>query len=271
MQHSSFFGHRRLFYFWSNLFVLAALLVGYVLYAPIGGRNGGTLLGYAYGGFATLAIVWLAWFGIRKRSYYRASDTLRDWLAGHVWLGLILLVIVPLHSGFSFGLNVHTLAYVLMALVILTGLWGAVNYVVLAPQIPSHRGLGSLKAVLEQIDGLERDLNITFSAAPALRQKLLPLEFSWRAGIWRSFHSRLPKELDHLAAGKILSACSAEEREKAAQIFSLLGRKLTLCRQLEAEVRAKALLKFWLYVHLPCTCALLIALAAHIFSVFYYW
>ena len=33
----------------------------------------------------------------------------------------------------------------------------------------------------------------------------------------------------------------------------------------------KALLEFWLYVHVPATFALIAALMAHIISVFFYW
>ena len=37
------------------------------------------------------------------------------------------------------------------------------------------------------------------------------------------------------------------------------------------QMRLKALLEVWLYVHVPLTIMLLAALTAHIVSVFYYW
>ena len=40
-----------------------------------------------------------------------------------------LIVIATLHTGFQFGWNVHTLAYVLMMLVILSGMFGIAAYV----------------------------------------------------------------------------------------------------------------------------------------------
>ena len=42
--------------------------------------------------------------------------------------GLSLIVIVTLHTGFQFGWNVHTLAYGLMLLVIVSGIFGIVVY-----------------------------------------------------------------------------------------------------------------------------------------------
>ena len=41
--------------------------------------------------------------------------------------------------------------------------------------------------------------------------------------------------------------------------------------RLRKHLQIKALLQVWLYVHVPMTFALLAALSAHIFSVFFYW
>ena len=76
-----------------------------------------------------LLILWLMWFGYRKRLYLKDQGNLVAWLSAHVYLGLSLFVIATLHIGFHFGWNVHTLAYVLMCLVIASGGFGILSYV----------------------------------------------------------------------------------------------------------------------------------------------
>ena len=41
--------------------------------------------------------------------------------------------------------------------------------------------------------------------------------------------------------------------------------------RLKRQLRLRALLEVWLYVHIPATVALLAALTAHVVSEFYYW
>ena len=67
-------------------------------------------------------------FGLRKRQYKRNMGRLRHWLSAHIWLGVSLVLIASLHAGFQFGWNVHTLAYALVILVVLSGIVGVMLY-----------------------------------------------------------------------------------------------------------------------------------------------
>ena len=51
----------------------------------------------------------------------------------------------------------------------------------------------------------------------------------------------------------------------------LLERKEANLARMRQHLRLKALLEVWLYVHVPLTFALIAALLAHIFAVFFYW
>jgi len=55
------------------------------------------------------------------------------------------------------------------------------------------------------------------------------------------------------------------------KVDSLLTRKQAMLARVRRHLQLKALLEVWLYVHVPATFALIAALTAHIFSVFFYW
>ena len=57
----------------------------------------------------------------------------------------------------------------------------------------------------------------------------------------------------------------------ASRLTSLLSRKVEFLAKARRDVRYKALMDIWLYIHVPLTIALLAALVTHIVSVFFYW
>ena len=272
MHNDTFVSYRRMRFFWINFLILAIFVAAYLLSCPVGGANGDTWFGYTSGTFAALAIVWLTWFGIRKRSYYRSSDTVKGWLAFHIWLGLILIVIVPLHSAFRFGPNIHSLAYALMCIVIISGTWGAFIYRRFATDIPSHRGEGSPKEILMELRGIESQIaKLIVGKSDLFDRGFSALGSTHPPSILNALGSKgispiIPKQL-----AKVLTQIPAKEKPDAEKLIALAHRKLNLQAILNREIRSKLFLKLWLYIHIPCTFALLSALVAHIFFVFYYY
>jgi NhaP-type Na+/H+ or K+/H+ antiporter len=62
-------------------------------------------------------IVWLSLLGIRKRVIGPKPFSLKGWTSAHVYLGLALIVVGTLDTGFQLGWIVHTLAWALMMIV----------------------------------------------------------------------------------------------------------------------------------------------------------
>src|SRR5690606_23249337 len=115
--------------------------------------------GYALGTIATLLIVWLSLLGIRKRAMTRGAWSLKAWTSAHVYLGLALIVIATLHTGFQLGWNVHTLAWALMLLVIASGIYGICVYASLPALLSSNREEMTQAQMLEALEAIDRQLN----------------------------------------------------------------------------------------------------------------
>ena len=145
--HEGFLAHKRMRWLKIALALCLAAIVGYALADVEPRPNGGTWYGYALGTIGTLLIVWLSLLGVRKRAITTGRWSLKAWTSAHVYLGLSLIVIATLHTGFQFGWNVHTLAYSLMMLVIASGVYGMVVYATL-PQALSDNRAGITKVAL---------------------------------------------------------------------------------------------------------------------------
>ena len=67
---------------------------------------------------------------------------------------------------------------------------------------------------------------------------------------------------------------AARDEGTRATLQSLLecaGAKAALLQRLRRETKLAALLRIWLFIHVPVCCALLAALFTHVITVFLYW
>ncbi len=243
--------------------------------------RGGTMYGYILGTIGALLIVWLSLFGIRKRVITNGVYSLKAWLSAHVYLGASLLVIGTLHAGFHFGWNVHTLAYGLMVLVIVSGMFGATAYTVLPRELSANRGETTQKQWLETIRSLDAQLRDAAQPLDRAEADIVRLSTE-KTDIGGSLINRLTgqygscstrRAVEELARMRRARPQNAIATPSAAvdQVDALLKRKQETLAQARRQIRIKTFLEIWLYVHVPVTFALLAALTAHILSVFFYW
>ena len=255
-----------------NLVFFGFLLGFYLFDDPLAGKDGATFIGYTYGVIATLGIILLMFLGIRKRAYASNLGTLKGWVSAHIWIGLFLVLIVPLHSGFQFGMNVHSLAYGLMLATILSGVWGTYYYLQYPSEILSNRGGDSAKDLLKNIRTIESGLqqlekgrsnqflNLISSINPPIETKLRQVAFA----------SKRPPLISNQKIQKLILELSTEEQEICLKALGKGKEKIRLMNQFYDEMGAHYRLKVWLFFHLPLSFGLLITLGIHIFSVFYY-
>ena len=242
---------------------------GYALIDQEPRPNGGSWYGYTLGTIGLLLIVWLSLLGIRKRKITTGHWSLKAWTSAHVWLGLSLIVIGTLHTGFQIGWNVHTLAYVLMLLVIVTGIYGVWAYARLPAELSANRKEMTRGDMIEALDAIDRQLE---AAAQPLGREQSDLVIAalgqdvFYGGAWGRLTGSYPGCATSRALKKLHGSDEATER-----VAALLNRRAEQLAQIRRHLRIRALLEVWLFIHIPATIALLAALTAHVVSVFYYW
>ncbi|MBC7987147.1 MAG: hypothetical protein H7X93_10855 [Sphingomonadaceae bacterium] len=275
-RHESFLRYRGLF--WAKLASVVALLavVSYLLVDVEPRHNGGSWYGYALGTIGALLILWLTLLGVRKRAMTPGRWSLKAWTSAHVYLGISLIFIATLHTGFQLGWNVHTLAWALMLLVILSGLFGITVYGFLPRYLSDNRDETTEEQMLATVGELDRQLRE--AAQPldtrhaAIVQRALDEEVAWASVRRRLFGTRfLGTSADSLAEIRRETLLLRAPDPHLDRVEALLARKVAALQRIRSHMRVRALLEAWLYVHVPMTFATIAALSAHIVSVFFYW
>jgi hypothetical protein len=277
VRHYSILEYAGFRWFKAGLLLAGLAAFAYLWHDPPLKPYGGTWLGYALGTIGAILILWLLWYGVRKRRYRSTSGTVQGWLSAHVYLGTALVVVVTLHTGFELGWNVHTLAYVLMLLVVASGFYGVVIYLRVPQAMTANLGEETLQSTLLRIADLDREM----------REKALSLPDDLFALIDHSVAgTRLGGSIYRLVSGKdrscptaaavqrwpaIARHLSGDVAKLDKEVYSLLLQKNELLGRARRDLRHKAVMDLWLYFHVPLAFALLAALIAHVVSVFIYW
>jgi|HubBroStandDraft_1064217.scaffolds.fasta_scaffold00038_33 hypothetical protein len=263
---------------WRAGLATAAAILLYLVDRPDEPENGGTALGYALGVAGLGLICWLAWFGIRKRQFGPGRRPLEAWLSAHIYLGLALIVVATLHTGFRWHGNIHTLAFVLMVLVIASGIFGLLIYLRYPVRAAANLGGADRRKLVGEIVALDLEC----------REKAL--EFDDRAlALVRAATGAVqpaPGWSDLVRSRPVLSASTEAAiahlrgllRGEAAlppdvvlPLVLALTRRATLVERARRDFRYRLLLTGWRSVHLVLSIGLLVALVVHVVVVFYDW
>lgn len=256
----------------------AGLLLSYSYYARTTIPSGGTVWGLVYGWIGLIAILVLMFLGIRKRWYFSRLGTLQGWTSAHVYLGLLTLLIIPMHAGFQFGWNVHTLAYVLLVVVVLSGIVGLLIYLTVPTILTTHES-GMLPDMLEvEIDQTLKEMKQLAAAEPGIFQRLYQEEArrcrELKSQGWRILFARVdPGSILAQRTRDLhyqLADIPAPDQEGFSRFAGLVLRKTELEAYLAGQMRLKNSLQAWLYVHIPVSIALVAAVGVHLLVILYY-
>ncbi len=294
--HQSFVNYRNYRYGTLATIATVATIAAYMLDKPRVPPNGGTWLGYTLGTIAGLLVIFLSLFGVRKRSFRSRIGTALGWLSAHVYLGIAALVIATLHSGMHFGANVHTATYVLMWIVTVSGCWGVYAYVRYPGLMTRQRGNLRRKELLLQIAELDqRSLGLAGlvpRVEPLIGDSIRRTDLD-NPHLWAQLRARdrsylmiggesasqsahlVPNFGNHALmeqlAGLRLAAPDEGTRATLQSLLECAGAKAAVLQRLRRETKLAAMLRIWLFIHVPVCCALLAALFTHVITVFLYW
>lgn len=275
--HEGFLRHAN--FRWLKIATMFSLLaiVSYLIIDVQPRHNGGSWYGYTLGSIGVFLILWLSLLGIRKRKMSRGHWSLKAWTSAHVYLGLSLIVIGTLHTGFQLGWNVHTLAYILMMIVILSGVWGISVYATLPKVMSANRDQTTEAQMLASLRSIDRQLHDAAQPLSQMQAELVRSSLDqdpFGGGIIRRITNRYPACKTTAAHDNIMLVAESETRmrdDPLEKVGSLLGRKRAILARTRKHLQLKAMLEIWLHFHVPLTFALIAALIAHIVSVFFYW
>ena len=274
-RHESFLAHDRFrFLKWGTVLVLFAIVL-YLAVRPYGEPYGGGWTGYTLGTIGALLILWLTWFGYRKRTYADDHGRLAARLSAHVYLGLALFFVATLHSGFHFGWNIHTLAYALMCIVIASGIFGVFAYARYPRLMTENRENMTTGQMLGRIAGIDDELRgaampLDDATVAAVERAIATTAVG--GSMWRQLGGRYPECTTAMAIAHMEAHASAVPDATAdswRQTRLKLDEKAAVLHRLRTDIRYKALMEIWLYLHVPLTFALIAALTAHIIAIFF--
>ena len=290
--------HAKSLYLYISITLVLVCYAIYLSQAGIEGANGGTPQGYLLGTVAAVLILWLTFLGARKRSFKSSVGSVKGWVSAHVYLGTSLILIASFHSDFQIGINVHTLTYGLLLMVIFSGFYGIYTYL-RYPQMLSSLSNGRSRddnmAVLQDItEGIEAicgqldsELQITVISAidrtfiggtnqdilfgrdhSTMFNNVFEVDEISRADVVPNPDQQ---RIIEFVAKRMPRGSRSEEPKLLLQLLRLLIRRQQLLRNLRKSLQLKARTKIWLLLHIPLSIALLVALLIHIVSVFFYW
>jgi hypothetical protein len=285
--------------------VIGTLLaaVGYAVYAITwpGGPRGGSWPGLSFGATAATLVIFAGLLGARKKTLLLRLGSITWWMRGHLWLGLVSVPMVLFHGAFALGGPLTTALMLLLAMVILSGLFGAVVQHVLPSMMTAEVADERTYEQLERMCWHRRRLAYELvAAACGESDDLQPEKSALEAQLGEPPKS--PKavqpapgsaDLKHWyreAVRSYLSAHSANGVLMARDMDAMLAVEdlrtridpslhpaLTVLAKLCSEHRAQLhqvrlhrWLHGWLLLHIPMSMALLVLMVVHAVTALYY-
>jgi len=264
--------------------------VAYILYAvdTPGGPRGGSALGLTFGIVGYAMMLYAGLLGARKQVPTWRIGRAQTWMRGHLWLGLLSLLLILFHSGFAFRGPLTLVLMLLFFIVIGSGILGAAiqHYVpgFMTSRVPLetiYEEIPHVRAQLrEEADQLAAAICGPIDGAATEQTSeqglsvLVEIEHDDRARFREVYLHKVRPYLENpeTPGAELADPLRSEEtfealrRLLAPPTHGVLDDLENICteeQQLSRQIRIYRWLHTWLLVHVPLSIALLVLGAVH--------
>jgi hypothetical protein len=262
-----------------------ASTVAYVVYAleTPGGPRGGTAMGLTFGIAGYALMLYAGLLGARKRVPTWRMGRAQTWMRGHLWLGLLSLLLILYHAGFAFRGPLTLIMMLLFFIVIGSGILGAAiqHYVpsLLTSRVPLETIYEEIPHVRAQLrdeadqlaagicgplnDAIEGNSSVAVEIEHDDRMRFREVYLQKVRPYLDDPESKSAELADPLRSGETFEAL---RRLLAPPVHGVLDDLENICeeeQQLSRQIRIYRWLHAWLLVHVPLSIALLVLGAVH--------
>jgi hypothetical protein len=253
--------------FWA---ATAVCLAAYLADAASGDVDASSFWGMTYGALAAVFMAGSALYAVRRRRVRRGVGTARAWQQFHVFGGALFMLLTLMHAAFRVPRGAMTTWLMALSIwVFVSGLLG----VLIQKWIPRLLLPLGIEALYERIPELVNEVREKAEGladglpAPARDYYRRSLEPGMRAPRNRPLAFINPRGGRREREFALLRGILPPESGEAVRgLEALYVTKL----ELDAHYTLQKALRWWLYIHVPPSLALLALVAYHVFSVFYY-
>lgn len=186
-----------------------------------------------------------------------------------------MLAVLLFHTGGRFEDRVAVITLILAAIVVISGIVGAVVYATVPRLLTEVESDLTVDQISDQVNQLGKQMARVSSGRSQEFQRVyerlvLDATPGSLAG-WRLLLSST-RRFQRLSgeSAKLVADVPMVEQDALRQMLVLSRQSKELLLRLVMQQRYKNVIEFWLYIHVPFTIALLIFSAVHIAGVFYY-
>ncbi len=221
-------------------------------------------------------IIWIMAYPMRKQVYRRRAGALRYWMLSHIYLGVLAGVLLLVHGGTNSGGLLTTFLMISFDLVIASGLFGTLTYLVL-PRFMTRIEREPL--LLEDLIARRKELRNELVRATAdtsnpklkeLIQQKVRRRFLGLGYLMKQYFKREDLQTMLAEARKeFRSAADEMNRTDDARLMDAVENAATL-RRVDALIYLHQGLKLWVAPHVLFTALMLVLMVIHIIQAVYF-